>query len=269
VSLNGPGRTLIAVFALVTAAALLAAGAAIRLSDGRHAAPEDAQVDVQSQSAGGQARQGSPTDGQHSPTHRDEGPHRTPMGVRQGSPTDGQHSPTHRDETPHRIPMGITTGVPTAEQRAATEELLEEIRRNTWRWEDPDAARALGYEVVHPEKKRRNKHWKNKEFTRDGRILDPRRPEGLFYRDGQLVGVFFKTPRGVEAPQPGGPLMVWHTHEPSCKHRPEGPTCQEAPRMLHAWFDGEEAAFDTASGKPRFGGVSPPEGALARSRDAR
>jgi hypothetical protein len=152
----------------------------------------------------------------------------------------------------HRVPIGVTEGEPTASERAAAEELLGEIERNRRRWRDHASARAEGYEPTPRARGQRNKHWQNRALVRDGRILDPRKPEGLVFRDGRLVAVVFRTPAGEEAPQPGGPLMVWHAHEPACADEPQGQACRRAPKMLHVWFNGDEAAFDTAEGRPRF-----------------
>lgn len=217
-------RRALAAFGVVAAAVIIAAGAATRLPDESHA--------VAAQGSG------SPTQEPSAAGHADG-----------GTPTHGHTSPMEGDDASHRTLVGVTEGEPTPAQRAAAEELLAQIRSHASRWEDQEAARAAGFAPVRPELDGEG-HWMNRAFRRDDRVLDPSRPEGLVYRRGQLAGVIFKTPKGVEAPQPGGPLMVWHTHAPACAERPAGRACREAPKMLHAWVTDQAAAFDTAAGNP-------------------
>lgn len=61
-------------------------------------------------------------------------------------------------------------------------------------------------------------------LANDGIALDPTRPDALIYAtDGSrytLTGVMFMVPNETRAPQPGGPLTMWHSHKnPSCLDR--------------------------------------------------
>jgi hypothetical protein len=52
-----------------------------------------------------------------------------------------------------------------------------------------------------------------------------------------LLGAFFVTPAGTEAPTPAGDLVVWHSHSPDCPafFATEDNPCLDARRMLHVW----------------------------------
>ncbi|MGH2759344.1 MAG: hypothetical protein ACRDKJ_07230, partial [Actinomycetota bacterium] len=98
-------------------------------------------------------------------------------------------------------------------------ELLAEVRASVARFEDEDAAVEAGYRPPR-DPKARAAHYINPTYMWDDEILDPRRPEGLVYftdQDGTqtLVGAVFKSPLGVDPPNPGG--VRWHTHMPGCE----------------------------------------------------
>jgi hypothetical protein len=252
VSLNSPGHLLMAVGVLMIAVGVGACRARLTPKLPRRVLVMLAMVSIATVGVMGSATWFLPEDGGGASSERRQGLHPPPdERLRAGSPP-GRHASNDSHGVSHRVPVGVTEGRPTGAERAAAEQLLDEIERHRWRWRDRASARADGYEPTPRASGQRNQHWRNPTFMRDDRILDPRRPEGLVFRDGRLVGVVFRTPRGVEAPQPGGPLMVWHAHEPACADDPEGQACRRAPKMLHAWFSGDEAAFDTAEGRPRF-----------------
>jgi hypothetical protein len=126
----------------------------------------------------------------------------------------------------------------SASERAAAQSLLDRTRAATARFADPGAARAAGYRVDATRRNRKGRiplalHAGNPAFRRDGRVLDPTRPETLVYgrkRDGGalvLVGVMYSVPPGQDAPAPGGPITRWHSHR-------EG-----GPQMMHVWFTGD------------------------------
>jgi len=95
-------------------------------------------------------------------------------------------------------------------------------------------------------------HYFNTAYTRDGRILDPERPESLVYLgmpDGtaKLVGVLYRMPSPDQpGPRVGGPLTVWHAHDNLCtangrvagklsNGRCTSGTLTPTPEMLHVW----------------------------------
>ena len=109
---------------------------------------------------------------------------------------------------------------PTPAERAAAAEMVVAARAALARYADPAAAAADGYRVHGLSGI--DFHAQNEVYERDGRIMDPARPEGLVYAvapDGRpvLMGAVFSMPR-VAAPGPavGGPLTVWHAHENVC-----------------------------------------------------
>jgi hypothetical protein len=106
---------------------------------------------------------------------------------------------------------------------------------------EPDTAIAAGFRP--PASPRgATVHYRNPAHIRDGRVLDPSRPEGLVYftRDGVqpvLLGAFFVATPGIDAPTPAGDLAVWHSHDPSCGAffaTAQAP-CTDTRRMLHVW----------------------------------
>lgn len=124
----------------------------------------------------------------------------------------------------HHAGIGLGTGTivrpmpenPTAEQAAAAARLAVETKAALAKYADPDVARADGYR---PSKglDPTGKHWENPAAAKDGRILDPTRPEQLVYAetaDGPLLlGVVFIMPRAaLPGPTVGGPLTAWHAH---------------------------------------------------------
>jgi len=141
----------------------------------------------------------------------------------------------------------------TAEQRAAADRLLAATREGVARFADFEAAAADGYvqatsfAFYGP----RAAHFFNPAYTRDGDLLDPRRPETLMYLkrdDGtlELLGVMYTAPAG-RGPAVGGPLTPWHAHPDLCGARgglvlmnPDG-ACPPGAfpldfEMLHVWL---------------------------------
>ena len=146
---------------------------------------------------------------------------------------------------------GASIAVTAAELEAATR-LVAETKAAAARFEDIDAARAMGYYQVPPP---RNglAHYLNAGYTRDGRILDPERPESLVYlrlTDGSwtLVGVLYRMPRPDQpGPRVGGALTAWHAHDNLCtangrvvgtttNGRCATGTAGTTPEMLHVWL---------------------------------
>jgi len=107
-----------------------------------------------------------------------------------------------------------TAATPT--QNAAAEALIEACfeAAKRHRWFDLAEGNASGY--FKPEHD--PNHFRNNEYFRDGRILDPDRPENLMYfaqPDGEmkLAGFMFMVDsRTAHGPQIGGNRTVWHYH---------------------------------------------------------
>jgi hypothetical protein len=107
----------------------------------------------------------------------------------------------------------------TADQRRAAEDLVARTRAALAPYADPQVAQAAGYRtdgmaaVGH--------HAEHPGHGRDGRVLDPGRPEFLVYGAGAdgpvLLGAMFTTEEiGDSGPPVGGPLTRWHRHEQVC-----------------------------------------------------
>lgn len=156
-------------------------------------------------------------------------------------------------------------GAPTTEQKAAALKLLEDVRRGTARLADVEVARAEGYRqttLFRFAGQWGPAHFSNFAYNRDGRHLDPSRPEALVYlklEDGRIVllGAMFVAPKG-QGPRPAGPLTEWHVHDNLCltgtgsvalatgpgQCPPGSFFVGEAVEMMHVWFfDHPEGPF--------------------------
>ncbi|HEX6870107.1 MAG TPA: hypothetical protein VF163_03325 [Micromonosporaceae bacterium] len=112
-----------------------------------------------------------------------------------------------------RPPAG---GEPTPAQRRAADELAAATAAAVSRYASLDAALAAGY-APSTKGDGMDVHLENRAFGRDGRTLDPDRPEQLVYAieggRATLLGVVYVMERaGVAAPEPGGPITQWHAH---------------------------------------------------------
>lgn len=108
---------------------------------------------------------------------------------------------------------------PTAEEQRAADELYEAVRLSIAKYADLEAAAGAGYQVTNIVGL--DHHAGNPAFGRDGRVLDPKRPESLVYAQTPngpvLLGAVFEMPAaGEPGPSVGGPLTVWHGHENVC-----------------------------------------------------
>jgi hypothetical protein len=141
---------------------------------------------------------------------------------------------------------------PTAQQVAAAAELAEATKAALVKYTDIRAALAAGY-APSLKKTGLDVHLENKAYGRDGRVLDPTRPELLMYAiaDGKasLLSAVYTVPvAGRDAPTPGGPLTRWHSHNVCLSILPPGVsivdifgTCPPfsvtvtIPQMMHVW----------------------------------
>jgi hypothetical protein len=155
---------------------------------------------------------------------------------------------------------------PTPAQRQAARDLQERCYESAVRngWLDFQKGLADGYELLYKDRR----HYANWEFMRDGRILDPDRPEFLMYygtpQGKQLAGfMFYPDAPEDRGPQVGGPLTVWHWHvwnQTGCLlagllnvgiadedgHCERGTPTHRSPEMLHVWLvDHRDGPFAT------------------------
>jgi hypothetical protein len=141
----------------------------------------------------------------------------------------------------------------TAAELEAAARLVADTKAASARFEDIEVALAEGYYEVAPP---RNglAHYINSRYTRDGRTLDPERPESLVYlrlTDGswKLVGVLYRMPSPDQpGPRIGGPLTTWHAHDNLCTANGRvvattnntgscaRGTLSKTPEMLHVWL---------------------------------
>ena len=146
----------------------------------------------------------------------------------------------------------------TRDQRTAATRLLAELRAATSAWRVPARAKEAGFRVNRKVRARADApplwlHAESVAFRRDGRYLDPARPDTIIYADvvGRplvLIGVMFSMPRGMRGPTPGGPITRWHAHLVCARGDARGVTprrdgsCPPGTRkrlgseMMHVWF---------------------------------
>ncbi len=159
---------------------------------------------------------------------------------------------------------GGTAGGATAEQKAAAAKLLADVKAGIARHASLGEARADGYIQTTPFRFLiwGPAHFSNYAYNRDGRVLDPERPETLVYMKlprGEMVllGAMFVARKG-EGPRPGGPLTEWHAHDNLCitstgtvalatgpGQCPQGAFfVGEAVEMMHVWiFDNPDGPY--------------------------
>jgi hypothetical protein len=141
---------------------------------------------------------------------------------------------------------------PTPAQIEAAQALAEATTAATARYARLADAVAAGY-VLPRGAKGPDVHMENPAYKKDGRDLDPERPETLVYAieggRATLLGVVYVMERaGVPAPQPGGPITQWHAHNICLTVLPPGfgivspfGSCPAlsinltSPEMMHVW----------------------------------
>jgi hypothetical protein len=121
--------------------------------------------------------------------------------------------------TPGMVMLPHDTSTATAEQTAEADALWNATHVAIARYADPRIAALDGYRVAGLAGD--DFHAPNPSYQRDGRVLDPARPENLIYAMGPdgpvLMGAMFET-QGLagDPPATGGPLLHWHRHEQVC-----------------------------------------------------
>src|SRR2546425_6514740 len=109
---------------------------------------------------------------------------------------------------------------PTAAELEAATKLIVETRAAVAKYADLKAAVAAGYKPMEPPDFQ-IVHYVNPGYMVDADILNPNHVQSLIYYNGKdgtrLIGAMFIMPRrGMDGPQVGGPLTVWHQHSNIC-----------------------------------------------------
>src|SRR2546429_1763806 len=122
---------------------------------------------------------------------------------------------------PAHAPSSVApTRQPAAAELEAATRLIVETRTAAGRYADLRAAIAVGYVPMEPPDFQ-IVHYVNPGYMVDADVLDPNHVQSLIYYNGkqgrQLIGAMFIMPRrGMDGPQVGGPLTVWHQHSNIC-----------------------------------------------------
>jgi hypothetical protein len=169
-------------------------------------------------------------------------------------------------------PSGSQQATPSEIEAAA--KLIYDTRKSVAKYKTLKAAIAAGYVPMEPPNTD-VVHYVNPSYMIDADVLDPQHVQSLiYYNDGrdapELIGAMYIMPRrGMDGPQIGGPLTVWHQHSNICfdnvtgmavafVHQgddafetrdksgacPKGSTNKTTPLMLHVWLiDNPEGPF--------------------------
>lgn len=179
--------------------------------------------------------------------------------------------PSKPQQSPNMVLWELTefepNSEPTAQQQAWAKEFIEACYQAAFEngWYDFKKGLADGYQLMFEDRR----HYENREFILDDRVLDATRPEFLMYygtpQGKRLSGFMFyvDTPLG-RGPQPGGNLTIWHYHiwkkamclleglisvgitdeNGACK---EGSATHRSPEMIHVWLiDHPNGPFTTS-----------------------
>lgn len=192
----------------------------------------------------------------HAETQGQGGPSSMTMDVSMDRPMQGM------------VMQAVPNAPPTPEQQAAAAKLAAETKAEIARFADVNVALAAGYRPIGIGNAK-TVHYGNRAYAKDGKILDPTRPEDLVYANTPhgpvLLGAMFLMPRpGGSGPDIGGPITRWHQHDNLCFGPGPGAiagflspfdTCAagtfngRTPAMIHLWV------VDTLAGP--WGDVSP------------
>jgi hypothetical protein len=132
----------------------------------------------------------------------------------------GHHVHSGSVAPPGVVRPAVAAREATPAEEAAASGLVLTARKALARYADPAVAAADGYRVKGLAGI--DFHANNPAYEKDGRILDPARPETLVYAvapNGRpvLLGAMFQMPNiGEPGPTIGGPLTTWHGHQNVC-----------------------------------------------------
>lgn len=115
----------------------------------------------------------------------------------------------------------------TPAEVSASIDLAAATSRGVKRFARLEDALAAGYQFNFGQDKGLNVHLEHKEYKKDGRALDPEKPESLVYviEDGKatLLGVVYVMEKaGDPGLAPGGPITRWHAHNLCVSIMPPG-----------------------------------------------
>jgi hypothetical protein len=168
---------------------------------------------------------------------------------------------------------GSGTQQATPAEIEAAAKLIYDTRKAVAKYRSLEAAIAAGYAPMEPPNSD-VAHYVNRSYMVEADILDPQHVQSLIYYNSghstELIGAMYIMPRrGMDGPQIGGPLTVWHQHSNICfdnvtgmavafAHQgddaferrdksgacPAGSTNKTTPLMLHVWLiDNPEGPF--------------------------
>ena len=165
----------------------------------------------------------------------------------------------------HNHDTSTTAGAtrpPTAAELQAATKLYVDTKAAVARYAGLEVALAAGYVPMEPPNIE-IVHYVNPSYMVAADVLDPHHVQSLIYYNGKhgrtLIGAMYIMPsRGMDGPQIGGPLTVWHQHSNICFDNttgiavafvhsgedfdtkagscPRGSTNKTTPQMLHVWL---------------------------------
>jgi hypothetical protein len=140
----------------------------------------------------------------------------------------------------------------TPQQEAAAAKLVSDLKTDLAKYADLDVALKAGYKLP-AAAEGMEVHLENAAYKKDGRVLDPTRPETLVYaisggRAALLGALFVMEKAGTPGPAIGGPITHWHAHNVCVTAIPPGfglvnpfGGCTAlsvnitTPEMMHVW----------------------------------
>lgn len=143
----------------------------------------------------------------------------------------------------------------TPAQHRAARALLRRSRRAAGGLDTPPGARRAGYRSSGRWSRDGMIHFHARALERDGRVLDPRRPESLVFMrmpgGGRMLAAFmFRARSDRRPPSPAGAIVRWHAHfrcvrrDRRDRHQVPSRHCRRAhqvahygkTQMTHVWF---------------------------------
>lgn len=188
-------------------------------------------------------------------------------------------------QTAHSHGAPVLARQPTAAELEAANKLFNDTKAAVAKYADLKVALATGYTAMEPPDFQ-IVHYVNPAYMTDADVLRPDAVQSLIYYNGkqgpQLIGAMYIMPRrGMDGPQIGGPLTVWHQHSNLCFDNttgmavafvhsdffdssdksgscPRGSTNKTTPLMLHVWLiDNPDGPF-ASDMEPKVLGTTAP-----------